>query len=314
MRHFIIEICCAVAMALVASSAPAQTMEAAPSTFKDRPPPPTAASIPLAPGAALALAPFQAAPSTSKERPPPATEPSVALAATAVAPPQKAVSLPRNESTARPKADAAQPALRQKTVQRSGKGPAGPVALPPPDALVMMVRGALASANQANFTENYSVLHQLTTPALQARLNVMKFGMAFADLRKQNLDLSPTLVLPPQFTETPAVMPNGTLRLVGFFPTRPLQINFEIVYVPVNGIWSIDGLSLAAMPVGVPAADLVASASPAPPQMANSATSPVPSQPMTVRMISGTCIQQAKTFCREFPPPKLREVSVFRRV
>ena len=64
----------------------------------------------------------------------------------------------------------------------------------------MMVRGALAGVNQANFTENYSVLHAMTAPALQARVSAAQFGKAFASLRKQNLDLSPVLVLAPQFT------------------------------------------------------------------------------------------------------------------
>lgn len=132
----------------------------------------------------------------------------------------------------------------------------------------MMVRSALAGVNQANFTENYSVLRGMTTPALQARVDAAQFRRAFDGLRAQNLDLSPVLVLPPHFTTAPSLTPRGALRLVGFVPSRPLQINFAIDYRPIDGTWLIDGISVstvrvaplvpeAAPPViaGFPAAD-----------------------------------------------------------
>ncbi len=38
---------------------------------------------------------------------------------------------------------------------------------------------------------------------------------------------------------------NRLLRLTGLFPTRPLQINFDLVFAVVNGRWSLDGISVA---------------------------------------------------------------------
>jgi hypothetical protein len=137
-------------------------------------------------------------------------------------------------------------------LRRPGRGPTGPVTVPAADVLVMMVRGTLASVNHANFTENYSVLHEMTTPALQARVTAAQFGRAFADLRKQNLDLSPALVLNPQFTPTPSVTPQGALRLAGYFPSKPLQINFAIDYRPVDGFWLVDSLSVSTLRTDAP--------------------------------------------------------------
>ncbi len=174
-----------------------------------------------------------------QERSPPPTEPSIAVAA----PPASPI----------PQVVPPKPVVRHIVVQRHAKGLAIPVTTPPPDVLVIMVRAALAGVNQANFTENYSVLHGMTTPALQTRVNPAQFGKAFVSLRKQNLDLSPVLVLPPQFTATPAVTPQGLLRLTGFFPSRPLQINFAIDYLPVDGFWLIDAISVSALQAGVPA-------------------------------------------------------------
>ena len=164
-------------------------------------------------------------------------------------------SIPVAEKPAAAKMDVAapKPAVQQKIVRRPGKGQTGPVTMPSPDVLVMMVRSALAGINHANFTENYSVLHGMTTPALQARVTAAQFGRAFANLRKQNLDLSPALVLSPQFTVTPSVTSQGVLRLAGFFPSRPLQINFAIDYLPIDGFWLIDSLSVSALQAGAPA-------------------------------------------------------------
>ena len=119
--------------------------------------------------------------------------------------------------------------------------------MPAPETLVMMVRGVLTGVNQANFTGNYSVLHAMTAPALQARVSAAQFGKAFANLRAQNLDLSPVLVLLPQFSVVPLLTPDGVLKLTGFFPSRPVQINFAIDYRPVDRFWMIEALSVSAL-------------------------------------------------------------------
>lgn len=123
----------------------------------------------------------------------------------------------------------------------------GPVTMPSQEVLLTMVRAALSAVNQANFTDNYSVLHAMTTPSLQARASVVQFGKAFADLRRQNLDLSPALVLDPQFSPAPTLMPGGALKLNGVFPSRPFQISFAIDYLAVDGYWLIDLLSVSAL-------------------------------------------------------------------
>lgn len=163
-------------------------------------------------------------------------------------------SIPPNDKD-KPAADAAKPVppkpvVRQKIVRRIAKDPSAPVTMPPQEVLVMMVRSTLAAVNQANFTENYSVLHGMTTPVMQTRLTPSHFGKAFADLRKQGLDLSPVLVLAPQFSVAPALMPDGLLRLNGFFPSRPTQIDFAIDYRAVGGFWLIEALSVTASQPG----------------------------------------------------------------
>lgn len=177
----------------------------------------------------------QGFPYAYRERPAPPTEPSIVV--------------PDKAAVAKVETPAPKPVIRHIVVQRRAKGLAIPVTMPAPEVLVIMVRAALAGVNQANFTENYSVLHAMTTPALQARVSPAQFGKVFVNLRKQNLDLSPVLVLMPQFTVMPSLTPQGLLRLTGIFPSRPLQINFVIDYLPVDGFWLIDAISVSAAQV-----------------------------------------------------------------
>lgn len=160
-------------------------------------------------------------------------------------PVEPSIPVPEKPATAEPAAP--KPAVQRPIVRRIHRAPVGPVTMPSAEVLVVMVRGALAAVNQANFTENYSVLHGMTTPALQARVSAGQFGKAFAGLRQQNLDLSPVLVMAPQFTATPALTPQGVLRVAGFFPSRPLQINFAIDYRAVDSYWLIEALSVTAL-------------------------------------------------------------------
>lgn len=206
----------------------------------------SAVLLTLVPGSGNAQSWRPASSSMYGERPPPPTEPSIAI-------PAPVAALPA------PKSEPAKPAVWRSKIRRAHISPIGPVQMPSQDVLVMMVRAVLAGVNQANFTENYSVLHSMTTPDLQSRVSAAKLRNAFAGLRKQNLDLSPALVLLPQFTSIPSIDSQGVLKTAGLIPSKPWQIRFAIDYRPVDGFWLIDALSVSA----VPAANAVASALPA---------------------------------------------------
>jgi hypothetical protein len=56
------------------------------------------------------------------------------------------------------------------------------------------------------------------------------------------------------------------LRLTGFFPTRPQQINFDLLFQNVAGQWRLFGISVATPQVAAqPAAAPAPSPPPAPP-------------------------------------------------
>ena len=195
------------------------------------------------------------------EMSPPPTEPSIAV------PAQPQIASLTNVQPAKP-------VVRNIIVRRPRSIQSGPVNMPSPDVLVMMVRAALTAVNQANFTENYSVLRGMTTPVLQTRVSAEQLGRAFVDLRKQNLDLSPALVLAPEFTEQPKLTSAGALMLKGIFPSRPLRINFAIEYLPIDGFWMIDQLSVSASRADAPLVGQAAA--PEPMHAAPAVTAPAP--------------------------------------
>ena len=130
------------------------------------------------------------------------------------------------------------------------------------NGVLILVRSALIALDQANKTGNYTVLRDLGAPAFQAN-SAARLGEIFAGLRRDALDLSGVAVLDPQLTLLPQIDAEGMMRMTGFFPSAPAQINFDLVYAPVNGQWR-----LFAITVGL---GQTAPAAPAPPAPAQSA-------------------------------------------
>lgn len=140
------------------------------------------------------------------------------------------------------------PALAQqaKKEQRSAK-PAGPNKPKPANidrnGILILVRSALLAVDQANKTGNYSVLHDLGAPGLQANTDA-QLAEIFASQRKQGLDLAGVAVLEPQLTLLPQIETNGMLHMAGFFPSVPLRLNFELLFAPADHQWKLFGISV----------------------------------------------------------------------
>ena len=89
-----------------------------------------------------------------------------------------------------------------------------------------LIRSTLLTLNDANHSGNYTVLRDLAAPDFQAHNTAADLGQSFSDLRRRNFDLHGAALLAPQLTAVPALDQKGMLRLTGYIPTRPLQINF----------------------------------------------------------------------------------------
>ena len=130
---------------------------------------------------------------------------------------------------------ACQPAMAQAPQPASAVPNPGIPAVPSAETLLILIRNTVIALNQANMTGNYTVLRDLGTPAFQSANSAARLGSAFMSLRDQNLDLSAVLLVTPQVTTTPTVDAQSTLHLAGFFPLSPQQLNFDLMFQPVNG-------------------------------------------------------------------------------
>ncbi len=108
-----------------------------------------------------------------------------------------------------------------------------------------LIRSTLLTLNDANRTGNYTVLRDLSAPDFQARNTAADLALSFADLRRRNFDMFSVALAAPQLSSPPALDGNGMLRLTGSFPTRPLQINFDLLFQNAGGQWRLFGISVA---------------------------------------------------------------------
>jgi hypothetical protein len=113
------------------------------------------------------------------------------------------------------------------------------------NGVLMLVRSSLLALDHANKTGNYTVLRDIGAPGFQAANNPARLGDIFAKLRNDKVDLSGVAVIDPQLSLLPQIESNGMMHMAGFFPSVPSQVNFELMFAPVEGQWRLFGISVA---------------------------------------------------------------------
>jgi hypothetical protein len=108
-----------------------------------------------------------------------------------------------------------------------------------------LIRSTLLTLNDANRSGNYSVLRDLAAPAFQTKNNAADLAQIFSNLRGNHFDLFAVAIAAPKLTAPPHLEANGMLRLTGYFPTRPFQINFDLLFQDVEHQWRLFGISVA---------------------------------------------------------------------
>ena len=111
------------------------------------------------------------------------------------------------------------------------------------NGVLILVRTTLLALDQANKTGNYTVLRDMGSPGFQAN-SAAQLGDIFASQRANGLDLAGVAVLEPQLTVLPQIRGDGLLRMAGFFPSVPTQVNFDLLFAPTNRQWRLFGISI----------------------------------------------------------------------
>ena len=112
------------------------------------------------------------------------------------------------------------------------------------NGVLILIRSTLLAVDQANKTGNYTVLRDIGAPGFQSN-SAARLGEIFAKLRNDNLDLSGVAVIDPQLNLLPQIEANGLMHMAGFFPSVPNQVNFDLLFAPVNGQWRLFGISVS---------------------------------------------------------------------
>lgn len=155
-----------------------------------------------------------------------------------------------------------------------GQEPDAAPAVPDEVRIVLMIRNAVVALNQANITGNYTVLREMGTANFQMTNSPARLAEVFATLRSRKIDLSPIMAFTPKMTSAPA-LDGQVLRLTGYFPTSPEQVQFDLAYQHAGEQWLLAGIAISVAP---PADGAQASAAPAG-QLLQASSEPVPPSP-----------------------------------
>ena len=119
--------------------------------------------------------------------------------------------------------------------------------IPAPDALLMMIRSHVYAVGLSNVVDNYQPLRALGSTQFRAANTAEALTKTFEQVRALNLDLAPVLITTPVLTDPPTVI-DGKLRVVGVFPTSPVEIPFGIMFEQDGGAWRLNAISVGARP------------------------------------------------------------------
>jgi hypothetical protein len=132
------------------------------------------------------------------------------------------------------------------------------------DQALYLIRSTLLTLNDANRSGNYTVLRDLASPDFQNHNSAADLARIFTDLRRRKFDLFGVALLAPQLSAAPQMDAQNRLRLAGVFQTRPLMIQFDLLFQNVGGQWRLFGISVATPPAPAAAARSTAPAAAAP--------------------------------------------------
>jgi len=109
------------------------------------------------------------------------------------------------------------------------------------DDVMISVRTTLIALDQANKTGNYSVFRDLASTEFRKN-SLENIAKLFEVQRKLKTDLSRAASIEPIMTIPAEILPNGMLRVAGYFPSMPEQIHFDFLYVEDKGQWKLFGI------------------------------------------------------------------------
>ena len=122
------------------------------------------------------------------------------------------------------------------------------VRMPGAEQIVVLVRSAILTLNDAVQTGNFTVLRDRAAPSFHAANSAARLALIFKSLTQQGVDLAAVAAIAPQLTAAPSIDKNQRLHVAGHFPGSVARIDFGLIFEMVGDHWRIFGISVNPAP------------------------------------------------------------------
>jgi hypothetical protein len=128
-----------------------------------------------------------------------------------------------------------------------------------------LIRDVLTAVNHGNWTGNYTVLRDYASRDFAEANDPTKLAGLFAPVREAGIDMLPIMVTEPTILQAQVAADNRQMRLMGYFPTTPRHISFDLVLRNERSRWALMDISVGEFePIPQPAPSAAAPAGDAP--------------------------------------------------
>ena len=116
--------------------------------------------------------------------------------------------------------------------------------VPSERGLEALVKATLLTFNDANVTGNYEVFHAKLSKPFREQFPVERLARQFQEFSKKRIDLDVIAALKPSYQPAARVDDDGRLLVKGHFPTEPLQVYFDLQFIPSDGEWKLISINV----------------------------------------------------------------------
>jgi hypothetical protein len=108
---------------------------------------------------------------------------------------------------------------------------------PDPDMQEVMIKTTLLTFNDANVTQNYSVLHSKLSKQFREQFPPERLKEVFKPFVDQKIDIDIIAAKAPIPAKAAEVDERGVLSLTGHFDIKPSHVFYDLGYVMSDGEW-----------------------------------------------------------------------------
>lgn len=124
--------------------------------------------------------------------------------------------------------------------------PAFAADIPDDDGQDVLIRTTLLTFNDANMTNNYTVMFARSSKQFQAQFNVEKMAAAFEAFRENKLFFEKVATADYDSSEKAKIDNDGALVLAGVFKTDDMQVKYSLRFVKDDDAWKMLGINVDA--------------------------------------------------------------------